>query len=369
MEANRLRIPSFLKWISIFVLFVLLVNSCTEKCGCDEFFYYDYDGTYSNNTYSEKLIKEYLPGIYPESDIPDEIKQLQYGRIEINFRYNGGGAASFMPLFYYGSVNRNATDNAFEEPQFHMAIEIGHYNVIPTPVDNFFYTICTDRYPRYCRDSFSPVSTDKDYTFVMDKTPNGILIQLKKGNVVVNSFPHAYFPDSTQMFFRDVTRYTDKNKGDSLETTLMVGKGYAGIEPGIHQFNGNIESVKIYGYSNISSNSSYVIERLRNQHCEDERIKCKLLDKSNGNNTQVQMTYDFWPYRLENGELLPNGAKQVVIWPKQPNNSEKFWNLEKKDIGYYQLHLQTFNSQGQVINSTSKPFELWVYPKEWEFNY
>ena len=177
----------------------------------------DYEGSYVNYSFSESFVKDFKTGIYHENEISADIQNLQFGRIEVSFRYNGGGETSFMPLFYYGSTNKNPDDNYKEAPNYHLAIEIGHYKVIPYPVDNFFYTLCTQNFPRYCRDSFRPVETGRNFTFILDKRPNGIILQLKQGDTIVNSFPHAYFPDSVQMFFNDITAYTETQKGDSLQ--------------------------------------------------------------------------------------------------------------------------------------------------------
>src|SRR5659263_648501 len=98
--------------------------------------------------YIENLIREFTAGIYEDNAIPEDIKQLQYGRIEIDFNYNGGGLIYFMPLLYYGSMNKNNYDDDVEEPKFHMAIEIGHYNVIPFPVEYLFCLLYTSPSPR-----------------------------------------------------------------------------------------------------------------------------------------------------------------------------------------------------------------------------
>ena len=96
-----------------------------------------------NIEFTESLIKEFPPGIYKETDIPEDIKMLTNGRIEIDFRYDGGALNSFMPLLYYGSINKNNNDNAVEETAFHLVVEVGHYTVIPLPVEYLFYTIST----------------------------------------------------------------------------------------------------------------------------------------------------------------------------------------------------------------------------------
>lgn len=357
-----------MRLLYLLLLFLPFILAC-NKDDADEGKLYNYSGIYKNTDYTELLLKEYTPGIYSENEVPEELKNLSYGRIEIDFRYDGGGINSFMPLFYYGSVNKNSNDNAVEEPQFHLAVEIGHYNVIPSPVDYFFYTICTYRYPRYCRDSFSPVTAGQNYTFVMDKQPDGIFLQLKQNHTVINSFPHAYFPDSTQMFFRDVTSYTEAHKGDSLQNVLMVGYGFAGIEPGLHQFNGEISGFRIYQYKDTEKKSGYELEKLKNQHCVSQRVNYVIRDKNWGDDKSIRMNYDFWPYKYESGNLVPNGEKQTIIREVRPNNYTSTWNMEKSDIGFYQIYLQTLDNKGNVIHYTSKPFDLWIYPEEWEFEY
>ncbi|HEY4787241.1 MAG TPA: hypothetical protein VIH57_14380, partial [Bacteroidales bacterium] len=259
----------------------------------------DYSGTYKNILFSETLIKEFTSGIYEEKDIPEDVMQLEFGRIEIDFRYNGDGQNYFAPLFYYGSINKNVSDDAREEPQFHLAVEIGHYNVIPVPVEYLFYTFCTYRQPQYCRDTNWPIISGIDYTMIMDKRPEGIILQLKKENAIVNIFPHAFFPDSSQFFFKDVTAYIDKNKGDSLQKVLMIGKGFAGIEPGLHNFNGKISGVRIYKYSLSQSAPKYELKRVRNQHTENQELIYSIIDGSSDNDKYIILNYEFQPYKFE----------------------------------------------------------------------
>jgi hypothetical protein len=82
------------------------VCSCKKDTDSDNWIINNYSGSYKNIEYSENLIREYTAGIYEEDAIPDDIKELQYGRIEIDFKYNGGGLNYFMPLLYYGSMNK-----------------------------------------------------------------------------------------------------------------------------------------------------------------------------------------------------------------------------------------------------------------------
>lgn len=350
------------------IIMLISIQGC-KKDETDKIPTSNYEGSYINYSFNESFVKDFKTGIYLENEIPSDIQNMQFGRMEISFRYNGGGQTSFMPLFYYGSTNKNPDDNFKEAPNYHLAIEIGHYKVIPYPVDYFFYTLCTQNFPRYCRDSFTPVETGKNFTFILDKRPNGIILQLKQGDTIVNSFPHAYFPDSTHMFFKDITAYTESQKGDSLQKVLMVGYGFTGIEPGMHEFNGTISKLRIYKYSQTPTRSGYVIDKLQTQHCENDIIKYTVNDSNYGTDKLIQVNYDFWPYKFINGNLIPTGEKKVVIKEKVTNNTTGIWEFKKQDIGFYHLYIQTFDKAGKVIHLTEKPFEIWVYPKEWKFDY
>ena len=120
------------------IFFCAFLSQCTKEDNDVIWIENTYSGSYKNLTYTESLVGEYGPGIYTEDKIPADLMQMEYGRIEIDFRYNGGGLTYFAPLFYYGSINKNDSDDLVEEPQFHLAVEIGHYNVIPTPVEYLF---------------------------------------------------------------------------------------------------------------------------------------------------------------------------------------------------------------------------------------
>ncbi len=329
----------------------------------------NYSGSYKNIEYSETLIREFTAGVYQESDIPEDLKQLQYGRIEIDFKYNGGGLIYFSPLMYYGSTNKNSNDDAVEEPKFHMAIEIGHYNVIPSPVEYLFYTICTFNYPQYCRDTFVPVFTGKNYTVIIDKKPEGMILQLKNGENIQNIFAHAYFPDSAQMFFKDVTSYTERNKGDSLKKVLMVGKGFAGIEKGIHEVNGQVTSLRVFKYSISNPDTGYELKQVRNQHAENEQVLYTPVDNLYGNDKFIRLDYQFYPYKFVSGELVPNGVMQTGEVTKIPNGQSATGYLKTGSIGFYKVNLQTLDKDNNILRSTSEPFGIWIYPKEWDFNF
>lgn len=354
-----------------FTYFLLLLTglvwSCTKEADPDTWVISDYSGTYKNIEYSEDLVGEFTAGIYEEIAIPEDIKQLQYGRIEIDFKYNGGGLIYFMPLMYYGSMNTNNHDDESEEPGFHMAIEIGHYNVIPFAVEYLFYTICTFRQPQYCRDTFSPVITGGNYTLIIDKKPEGMILQMKEGANILNIFPHAFFPDSTQLFFKDVTSYINRNKGDSLKTVLMVGKGFAGIEKGIHDFNGQVTSLRIIKYTISDQDSGYELKKIRNQHSENQQVNYSAHDNLSGNDKFIQLKYQFYPYKFEAGELIPYGKMQPGESAKFQNNQSVICYLKSSDVGFYKVDICTLDKEGIILRSSVKPFEIWVYPKEWDF--
>ncbi len=351
-----------------FLIFIVFFG-CEKELDDENWIISNYSGSYKNVEYSETLIQKFSPGIYREEDIPVDLKQLAFGRIEIDFKYNGGALRSFMPLLYFGSINKNANDNGLEETQFHLVVEIGHYNVIPYPVENLFYTICKHRYPLYCRDTYIPVISGESYTFILDKRPEGIILQLKKGEEIVNSLSSAFFPDSSQLFFKDVTQQIDNNMGDSLETILMIGKGFVGFEKGLHDFNGEVSGVKIYKYSVSESSTGYEMIHVKNQHFEQQQLNYLIRDNLFGEGNYINMKYDFWPYIYENGKIKPNGNMLSSESKRVLNNQSLMYQITSENIGLYKVYLETINEDNHILNSTEKPFEIWVYPKEWEFDY
>lgn len=355
--------------IYLLLLITGLVSGCNKDTDSDNWIISSYTGTYKNFEYSESLIREFTTGIYEDNAIPEEVKQLHYGRIEIDFQYNGGGLTYFMPLLYYGSMNKNSFDDYAEEPQFHMAVEIGHYNVIPFPVEYLFYTICTYRQPQYCRDTFSPAMTGGNYSFSIDKKPEGMILQLKKGDNILNIFPHAFFPDSAQLFFKDVTSYINRNQGDSLKKVLMVGKGFAGIEKGIHDLNGQVTSLRIIKYTVSDTDSGYELEKVRNQHSENQLLTYTPHDNLSGNDKFIILKYQFYPYKFVTGELIPDGEMQTGESARIQNNQSASCHLETSHIGFYKVIISTVDKDGNTLRSSEKPFEIWVYPKEWDFEF
>ncbi len=349
-----------MKYICYAVLsfLIILLGACNNEKDAENLIISDYTGSYKNIGFSEALIRDFSPGIYREADIPADLRQLSYGRIEIGFRYNGGALTSFMPLLYYGSINKNSEDDAVEETQFHLVVEIGHYNVIPFPVENLFYTICYDRYPLYCRDTYFPVVSGEDYTFVLDKRPEGIILQLKEGNNIVNSFPSAFFADSAQLFFGDVTKQVDKNRGDSLETILMIGKGFVGFARGLHEFKGQVTGMKVYKYTPGEAETGYEIMHVKNQHFANQQIGYSMRDNLHGEGNSIRIKYDFQPYSYESGVLVPDGAVRTSGWEITVNDQLLTRRIRTEDIGFYKVYLQTVDQYDQVVNSTIQPFEF-----------
>jgi hypothetical protein len=355
--------------IYLLLLITGLVCRCEKDANTDNWIINNYSGTYKNIEYSESLVKEFSTGIYEENAIPEDIKQLQYGRVEIDFQYYGGGLIYFMPLFYYGSMNKNNLDDYSEEPKFHIAIEIGHYNVIPFPVEYLFYTLSTFRQPQYCRDTYSPLISGGNYTFIIDKKPEGMILQLKKGEKILNIFPHAFFPDSSQMFFRDISSYIDHNKGDSLKKVLMVGKGFAGIDKGIHDLNGQVTSLRIIKYTISNTDSGYELKNVRNQHTENQKVIYTAHDNLFGNDKFLILKYQFYPYKFVEGELIPEGEMQTGESAKMQNDQTANCYLKTSDIGFYKVNICTVDKDNNILRSSVSPFKIWVYPKEWNFEF
>jgi hypothetical protein len=353
----------------LLLLIAGFICSCNKESDSYNWIISNYSGTYKNVEYSENLIGEFTEGVYEDNAIPADIKQLQYGRIEIDFEYFGGGLTYFMPLMYYGSVNKNNLDDFTEEPKFHMAIEIGHYNVIPFPVEYLFYTLSTFRQPQYCRDTFSPVITGGNYTFIIDKKPEGIILHLREGENILNIFPHAFFPDSSQLFFKDITSYIDQNKGDSLKKVLMVGKGFAGIDKGIHNLNGHVTGLRIIKYTISNPDTGYELNQVRNQHSENQQVIYAAHDKLFGSDKFIILKYQFYPYKFVAGELIPGGEMQTGESAKMQNNQSGTCYLKSTDIGFYKVNIITIDKDNNILRSSAKPFEIWVYPMEWDFEF
>ena len=100
-----------MKPVPFILLLGALLSNCTKEGEEPDWIESTYSGSYKNITYTESVAGEYGPGIYKGDQIPADIMHMEYGRIEIDFRYNGGGLTYFAPLFYYGSMNKNDDDD------------------------------------------------------------------------------------------------------------------------------------------------------------------------------------------------------------------------------------------------------------------
>jgi hypothetical protein len=352
-------------------LFILagLAQGCSERSADEPFKVSVYSGSYMNIEFSESLIGNFETGVYKEKDIPEALRNLRYGRLEIDFNYEGGGLDYFMPLIYYGSVNKNKSDDFVEEPEFHLAIEIGHYNVIPFQVEYLFYTISTFRQPLYCRDTFFPAVTGRNCTFIVDKRPDGLILQLRSGTSILNVFPHAFFPDSSQMFFCDVTSHINQNRGDSLESVLMVGKGFSGFDKGIHDFNGTVSKVRFYEYSVTKPVADYAIWRVKSQNAANTLLNYSVHDIRSGGDKFLKLQYSFYPFKFGNGELIPDGEMKTGESELIKNNSLLTHILTEKEIGLYKINISTLDKEGRIVRQSAQPFEVWIYPEEWDFEF
>ena len=108
---------------------------------------------------------------------------------------------------------------------------------------------------------------------------------------------------------------------------------------------------------------------VRNQLAENQQINFIARDINNNTNVFILMTYEFWPYKYESGVLLPDGTKRTGASEKKGNNQSVNYVLQSQDIGFYKINLQTIDENGLVLGSTLKPFEVWVYPKDWDFEF
>jgi hypothetical protein len=354
-------------WFPLFLLLFLV--SCEEENEKINPIISDYSGSYNIIEFSETLVGNFTPGIYRENEIPEALKEMTYGRLEIDFTYMGGALTSFMPILYYGSINKNDLDDAVEETQFHLVVEIGHYNVIPFPVENLFYTICYDRYPQYCRDTYVPVISGENYTFIIDKRPEGIILQLRQGSKIINSLPSAFFPDSANLFFQDITRKIEQYRGDSLEIVLMVEQGFVGFERGLRTFNGQVPTIRIYQYELSSENCGYEIYGIKNQHFVRQQINYALKDNNFIEGNTIRMLYSFQPYLYEGTSIKPEGEVQSYVVDNLAHDQLMTEILTTENIGYYEIDLETIGEDGGVIHSTPSPFRVWVYPESWAFDY
>ena len=43
--------------------------------------------------------------------------------------------------------------------------------------------------------------------------------------------------------------------------------------------------------------------------------------------------------------------------------------LKSSDIGFYRVNISTIDKAGNIRRASVKPFEIWVYSKEWDFEF
>jgi hypothetical protein len=147
----------------------------------------------------------------------------------------------------------------------------------------------------------------------------------------------------------------------------MVGKGFAGIDKGVHELNGQVTSLRIIKYTISNPDSGYELKQVRNQHSENQKLIYMPHDNLSGPDKFIILKYQFFPFMFVAGELIPDGDPQTTETAKIQNNQSVSCYLKSSDIGFYKVNVSTIDKDKNVIRTTAKPFEIWVYPKEWDF--
>jgi hypothetical protein len=148
-----------------------------------------------------------------------------------------------------------------------------------------------------------------------------------------------------------------------------LGKGFAGIEKGMHEFNGEVTTLRVFKYSITNPNTGYELKQVRNQHAENQQVAYTATDNLNGNDKFIRLEYQFFPYKFVSGELVPEGSTRTGESAKIPNGQSVTGYLKSGDIGFYKVYLHTLDKDNNVLRSTSTPFGIWIYPKEWDFDF
>jgi len=115
--------------------------------------------------------------------------------------------------------------------------------------------------------------------------------------------------------------------------------------------------------------SGYELMNVRNQHSENQRVEYIAIDNLSDSNRFLKLTYEFYPYKFVKGELILDGNMQTGETVKTQNGKPANVLLRSTDIGFYRVSIFTLNQDNNVLRSTTKPFEIWVYPKEWDFEF
>jgi hypothetical protein len=149
----------------------------------------------------------------------------------------------------------------------------------------------------------------------------------------------------------------------------MVGKGFAGIARGLHDFNGKVKTVRIYSYTLSDEAFTYELLRVRNQHTANQHITYGIRDNRYNDDKNIVLKYEFWPYSYESGKFAQVGDRQTAELDRVGNNDSLNCNIKAEAMGFYKIQLQTLDETGTILGSTIQPFEIWVYPVEWNYEF
>jgi len=167
----------------------------------------------------------------------------------------------------------------------------------------------------------------------------------------------------------DITKGIEANKGDTLAKVFMVGKGFSGFDKGIHDFNGTVSNLRIYNYIIDDQPVRYELQKIRNQHTVNQEMKFAIKDNLANESQRIIIKQQFQPYKFTGNEFLPYGALQEKEFAAIANNQSQNYIIKPEDMGFYKISLRTIDESGNVISDSPKPFEIWVYPNVWDFDF
>lgn len=154
-----------------------------------------------------------------------------------------------------------------------------------------------------------------------------------------------------------------------IPSVRIISRNIAGIERGLHDFNGEVSSVRIYNYTLSDEAYPYELLRVRNQHTANQHITYGIRDNRYDDDQYLMLQYEFWPYSYESGKFMQEGDRQIAELDKVRNNEPLNCNIDAEAMGFYKIRLQTLDEAGNLLGSTKQPFEIWVYPVEWNFEF
>jgi hypothetical protein len=149
---------------------------------------------------------------------------------------------------------------------------------------------------------------------------------------------------------------------DAVTVTIEVN-----VSRGIHDFNGRVTNLRIIKYTISNPDSGYELKQIRNQHTENQQIIYAAHDNLFGNDKFIILKYQFYPSKFIAGELIPVGEVQTGESDRMQNGQSASCYLKSSDTGFYEVTISTIDKGGNILRSSVKPFEIWVYPKEWDF--